>query len=250
MENTLFARIKLHKTNVEAQDLAGAVFKIEFSESEDGPWETIAEGLTTGADGIVEKNVGKDGYYRFIETQAPDGFVLDSTPRQVHVNAGETGETTFFAGDMVNRPIATLQLRKTDADSHDLAGAVFKVEFSENRTGPWETVSKPEGITSGEDGLVQLDVEKDGYYRFIETQAPAGFVLDTTPRQVRVTAGVGGQVLFSAGNMINHKQQGGNELKPRLPIVGDNLGLGLFACGLIFLLAAGFILYKKKKSKI
>ncbi|MCO7129182.1 MULTISPECIES: LPXTG cell wall anchor domain-containing protein [Lactococcus] len=50
--------------------------------------------------------------------------------------------------------------------------------------------------------------------------------------------------------MINHKQQGGNELKPRLPIVGDNLALGLFACGLIFLLAAGFILYKKKKSKI
>ncbi|WP_285006684.1 SpaA isopeptide-forming pilin-related protein [Lactococcus garvieae] len=250
MENTLFARIKLHKTNVEGQDLAGAVFKIEFSESEDGPWETIAEGLTTGANGIVEKNVGKDGYYRFIETQAPDGFVLDSTPRQVHVTAGETGETTFFAGDMVNRPIATLQLRKTDAESHDLAGAVFKVEFSENRTGPWETVSKPEGITSGEDGLVQLDVEKDGYYRFIETQAPAGFVLDTTPRQVRVTAGVGGQVLFSAGNMINHKQQGGNELKPRLPIVGDNLALGLFACGLIFLLAAGFILYKKKKSKI
>ena len=77
-----------------------------------------------------------------------------------------------------------------------------------------------------------------------------GFVLDTTPRQVRVTAGVGGQVLFSAGNMINHKQQGGNELKPRLPIVGDNLALGLFACGLIFLLAAGFILYKEKKSKI
>lgn len=78
---------------------------------------------------------------------------------------------------MVNRPIATLQLRKTDAESHDLAGAVFKVEFSENRTGPWETVSKPEGITSGEDGLVQLDVEKDGYYRFIETQAPARLCL-------------------------------------------------------------------------
>ncbi|WP_270337691.1 SpaA isopeptide-forming pilin-related protein [Lactococcus petauri] len=202
MVNTLTARIQLHKTDVEGEGLAGAVFKVEYRAAETDNWSTYAEGMTTGAGGYLGLNVEKDGYYRFIETQAPDGFVLDSTPREVHVNAGETGDTIFNVDGVVNRPYASIQLRKTDVEGQNLAGAVFKVEFSENKNGPWETVA--ENLTSGDDGLVKLeDIEKDGYYRFIETVAPAGFVLDSEPRQVHVTAGVGGQVLFSAGDMAN-----------------------------------------------
>lgn len=205
MVNTLTARIQLHKTDVEGEGLAGAVFKVEYRAAETDNWSTYVEGMTTGAGGYLGLNVENDGYYRFIETQAPDGFVLDSTPREVHVNAGETGDTIFNVDGVVNRPYASIQLRKTDVEGQNLAGAVFKVEFSENENGPWEIVA--ENLTSGDDGLVKLeDIEKDGYYRFIETEAPAGFALDATPRQVQVRAGVGGQVLFSAGDMVNHKQ--------------------------------------------
>ncbi len=202
MVNTLVARIQLQKTDVEGEGLAGAIFKVEYRETEDDDWATYAESMTTGAGGYLGLNVEKDGYYRFIETQAPDGFVLDSTPREVHVNAGETGDTIFNVDGVVNRPYAAIQLRKTDVDGQDLAGAVFKVEFSADGNEPWETVA--EDLESGNDGLVKLEnIEKDGYYRFIETQAPDGFILDSTPRQVQVTAGVGGQVLFSAGDMAN-----------------------------------------------
>lgn len=202
MVNTLTARIQLHKTDVEGEGLAGAVFKVEYRAAETDNWSTYAEGMTTGAGGYLGLNVENDGYYRFIETQAPDGFVLDNTPREVHVNAGDTGDTIFNVDGVVNRPYASIQLRKTDMEGQNLAGAVFKVEFSENENGPWETVA--ENLTSGDDGLVKLEgIEKDGFYRFIETEAPDGFVLDSEPRQVHVTAGVGGQVLFSAGDMAN-----------------------------------------------
>lgn len=202
MVNILTARIQLHKTDVEGEGLAGAVFKVEYRATETDNWSLYMDNMTTGAGGYLGLNVENDGYYRFIETQAPDGFVLDSTPREVHVNAGDTGDTIFNVDGVVNRPYASIQLRKTDMEGQNLAGAVFKVEFSENENGPWETVA--ENLTSGDDGLVKLeDIEKDGFYRFIETEAPDGFVLDSEPRQVHVTAGVGGQVLFSAGDMAN-----------------------------------------------
>ncbi|WP_457922251.1 SpaA isopeptide-forming pilin-related protein [Lactococcus petauri] len=203
MVNTLTARIQLHKTDVEGEGLAGAVFKVEYRAAETDNWSTYAEGMTTGAGGYLGLNVENDGYYRFIETQAPDGFVLDNTPREVHVNAGETGDTIFNVDGVVNRPYASIQLRKTDVEGQNLAGAVFKVEFSENENGPWETYE--EGLSSGTDGLVTTVVEKEGYYRFIETQAPNGFILDSTPRQVKekVTIGDTGEALFEAENMVN-----------------------------------------------
>ncbi|WP_270317321.1 SpaA isopeptide-forming pilin-related protein [Lactococcus petauri] len=388
MVNTLTARIQLHKTDVEGEGLAGAVFKVEYRAAETDNWSTYAEGMTTGAGGYLGLNVENDGYYRFIETQAPDGFVLDSTPREVHVNAGETGDTIFNVDGVVNRPYASIQLRKTDVEGQNLAGvggqvlfsagdmvnhkqgvdtariqlrktdeagktlagAVFKVEFSENEIGPWTTYS--ENHVSQADGLVTTNVDKEGYYRFIETQAPNGFVLDETPQQItrRVTMGGEEQGFFDAGTMENkpvdpetptpptpptrhyaiqllkvneqdNPLQGAvfkvetedgeivaqnvksnadglvtvtvpgpgkyrfveiqapsgykldktpqyvtiaeedgsgvfaagklvNKPKPRLPIAGDNLGLWLLTSGLIFLLGAGFVLYKKKKSKI
>ncbi|KXT61531.1 hypothetical protein LACDD01_01325 [Lactococcus sp. DD01] len=204
--NRPYASIQLRKTDMEGQNLAGAVFKVEFSENENGPWETVAENLTSGDDGLVKlEDIEKDGFYRFIETEAPDGFVLDSEPRQVHVTAGVGGQVLFSAGDMANRPIASIQLRKTDAEGQNLAGAVFKVEFSTDGNEPWETVA--EDLTSGDDGLVKLDVEKDGYYRFVETQAPSGFVTDGSPRQVYVNVGETGETSFDAGTMINHEKE-------------------------------------------
>lgn len=204
--NRPYASIQLRKTDMEGQNLAGAVFKVEFSENENGPWETVAENLTSGDGGLVKlEDIEKDGFYRFIETEAPDGFVLDSEPRQVHVTAGVGGQVLFSAGDMANRPIASIQLRKTDAEGQNLAGAVFKVEFSTDGNDPWETVA--EDLTSGDNGLVKLDVEKDGYYRFVETQAPDGFVTDGSPRQVYVNVGETGETSFDAGTMINHEKE-------------------------------------------
>lgn len=204
--NRPYASIQLRKTDMEGQNLAGAVFKVEFSENENGPWETVAENLTSGDGGLVKlEDIEKDGFYRFIETEAPDGFVLDSEPRQVHVTAGVGGQVLFSAGDMANRPIASIQLRKTDAEGQNLAGAVFKVEFSTDGNDPWETVA--EDLTSGDNGLVKLDVEKDGYYRFVETQAPDGFVTDGSPRQVYVNVGETGETSFDTGTMINHEKE-------------------------------------------
>lgn len=230
------------------QNLAGAVFKVEFSENENGPWETYEEGLSSGTDGLVTTVVEKEGYYRFIETQAPNGFVLDSEPRQVpqEVTMGGEEQGFFDAGTMENKPVDSgtpppptphyaIQLLKVNEQDNPLQGAVFKVE-----TEGGEIVAQ--NVKSNADGLVTVTVPGPGKYRFVEIQAPSGYKLDKTPQYVTI-AEEDGSGVFAAGKLVNKP-------KPRLPIVGDNLGLWLLTSGLIFLLGAGFVLYKKKKSKI
>ena len=53
------SRIQLRKTDEAGQNLAGAVFKVEFRENENGPWETYEEGLSSGTDGLVTTVVEK-----------------------------------------------------------------------------------------------------------------------------------------------------------------------------------------------
>nr|WP_270344991.1 SpaA isopeptide-forming pilin-related protein [Lactococcus petauri] len=248
MVNTLTARIQLHKTDVEGEGLAGAVFKVEYSENVNGPWETYREDLESKADGLVSTEVDKAGFYRFIETEAPDGFILDSEPRQVpqEVTMGGEEQALFDAGTMENKPVDpetptppthhyAIQLLKVNEQDNPLQGAVFRVETEDG-----EIVAQ--NVKSNADGLVTVTVPGPGKYRFVEIQAPSGYKLDKTPQYVTI-AEEDGSGVFDAGKLVNKP-------KPRLPIVGDNLGLWLLTSGLIFLLGAGFVLYKKKKIKI
>ena len=129
-----------------------------------------------------------------------------------------------------------IQLLKVDEQNHALAGAVFKVEAYNAESQTWELLV--ENLQSGADGLVTTSVPGPGRYRFIETQAPNGYVLDETPKEVTVEEGVTG--VIDAGKLINKS-------RANLPIVGDNLGSWLLVSGIVTLLGASLVLMKKKK---
>ena len=86
----------LNKVDSEGKSLAGAAFRAEkkhyFQEGEEVPatalkddqgsfvWKTLSASLSTNQQGqIVIENLPV-GAYRFIETKAPAGFILDTTP--------------------------------------------------------------------------------------------------------------------------------------------------------------------------
>ncbi|WP_416037627.1 SpaA isopeptide-forming pilin-related protein [Lactococcus formosensis] len=239
IENHMRTLIQLKKVDEAGNPLAGAVFKVEFYNN--GTWETIETGLTSTADGLVRLDVEEDGRYRFIETQAPANYVLDTTPKEVTVVEGQ--QAIFEAGTLENRRVEgpnvqsnAIQLLKVDEQNHELAGADFKVEAYNAESQTWELLV--DNLQSGADGLVTTNVPGPGRYRFIETQAPNGYVLDETPKEVTVEEGVTG--VIDAGKLINKS-------RANLPIVGDNLGLWLLVSGIVTLLGASLVLMKKKK---
>ncbi|MEY8537811.1 SpaA isopeptide-forming pilin-related protein [Lactococcus muris] len=240
IENHMRTIIQLKKVDESGNPLAGAVFKVEFLNN--GTWETLATGLTSTADGFVRLDVEKDGRYRFIETQAPANYVLDTTPKEVTVTAGE--RPIFEAGTLENKRVEgphvqnnALQLLKVDGQDKPLAGAIFRVEIYNTESQAWDILA--EHLQSNADGRVTVSVPGPGRYRFIETQAPDGYILDETPREIIVGEDASG--VIDAGKLVNKP-------RPHLPIVGENLGLWLLGLGLVFLLGTSLLLLRKKKS--
>ncbi|WP_267907358.1 MULTISPECIES: prealbumin-like fold domain-containing protein, partial [unclassified Enterococcus] len=66
------------------------------------------------------------------------------------------------------------QLLKTNNEDNPLSGAEFKVIDKEGKT-------IQEGLVSDEKGIVSVIELAPGDYQFIETKAPEGYVLNTTP---------------------------------------------------------------------
>lgn len=93
--------IILNKTDDKNSPLADAVFKFEkkvystdtVSNSDNKDqyvWETVSEALVTDKNGQLVAEQLPLGEYRFTETKAPKGYILDSTPYDVVVKSEAT----------------------------------------------------------------------------------------------------------------------------------------------------------------
>lgn len=142
-----------------------------------------------------------------------------------------------------------ITLTKQDATtSAKLAGAVFEIYNSDGSGEP--TGSPLYSDTTGADGTLSfgpLWVSNNGtpnsrQYVLVETTAPAGYVLDPTPRVVTVTANAQGA--YVATTVDNTKP-----IVPSLPLTGaDGQLLALIGGGSLVLLAAGTALVARKRS--
>ncbi|PZL74997.1 hypothetical protein CI088_06110 [Enterococcus plantarum] len=175
----ILGTIELTKLDsVTKQALAGAKFR--FEQADGG---IIEKSMTTDAGGKIRlKNVPL-GNYKFVETEAPLGYELDSTPINI-----ELTDATIVKVTKENTPIlvpivilGSVELTKIDSMTKQaLSGATFRLEKTDG------TVVQSDLRTNEEGKLLVTNLPLDGY-QFIETTAPIGYELDVEPVYFDIT---------------------------------------------------------------
>ncbi|WP_461221508.1 SpaA isopeptide-forming pilin-related protein [Lactococcus cremoris] len=192
---------ELIKHDSKGQALEGAIFKVI-----DADGKTVKENLTSDKDGKVSIDGLAPGDYSFVETQAPSGYILNTTPANFTISSEEEGEQkVVIASDNFINYQGSAELIKHDSKGQALEGAVFKVIDADGKT-------VKENLTSNKDGKVSIDGLSPGDYSFVETQAPTGYILNTSQVDFTISAKEEGQphVVVASDNFINY--QGSAEL--------------------------------------
>ncbi|MEE1131681.1 MAG: SpaA isopeptide-forming pilin-related protein, partial [Caryophanon sp.] len=160
--------------------LAGAVFQISNGAT------TVSFETNASGEAVVQNLAA--GSYIVTELAAPNGYVLNSVPKVVTIEAGKTNELTFTnTAVVVPPPFGTVQVTKVDATTKGaLAGAEFTLHNDQRvyQVGP----------TNASD-IATLQNVQPGVYKLAETKAPAGYVLNRQEMLVNVTANGTAQVI-------------------------------------------------------
>ncbi|MDW5523893.1 SpaA isopeptide-forming pilin-related protein [Carnobacterium maltaromaticum] len=162
------------KDDVNGQGLQGAKFNL-YSESD----ELVRENLITDENGTIVVDQLAPGAYKFIETEAPDGYILDETPVEFEIT---TSQLEPIQVTKTNKKIEgeAILTKKDDVNGQGLQGAKFNL-YSESD----ELVR--ENLITDENGTIVVDQLAPGVYKFIETEAPDGYILDETPVEFEIT---------------------------------------------------------------
>ena len=168
--NTAKQGLSMKKVDaVSGEVLPGAGFRVEKISGE------IVGEYVTDKNGLIMIPDMEPGDYLITETKAPEGYLLDTSTKTVHMKKGEPASVTF-----TNSKIAGIQIRNTVKQTGEpLRGVKFRV-------------SELDGALIGEfttdaQGLVYVSLEP-GWYMVTEISAPDGYEIDGTPRTVEVKA--------------------------------------------------------------
>ena len=173
IENTKKPGLLIKKVDAQtSKPLAGASFKVTR-----GDGSVVRENVVSDADGIVHLAELDTGTYIITETKAPDGYVIDETPKTVQLRKGQTYEVVFS-----NSRSYGLQIRKIiKGTNKPLSGCVFQVAKANG-----EIIGK---YTPNSAGLATVSGLEDGVYVVTELSCPEGYRLDSTPQNVIVKSG-------------------------------------------------------------
>ncbi|WHY09134.1 SpaA isopeptide-forming pilin-related protein [Bacillus subtilis] len=187
-------KVSLTKENAEGQKLEGAVFNIV---DQDG--KVVQEKLTSDKDGKIEASGLAPGRYAFVEIKAPAGYVLNTKKKEFTISESAAGKPEAADAGIAVNDKGSVELTKEDADGQKLEGAVFKIIDKEGNT-------VQEGLTSDKNGKVAASGLAPGHYAFVETKAPAGYVLNTEKIEFEISdSSEGKPEATDAGIATNHK---------------------------------------------
>ena len=204
-------------------NVAGATFELYDENGSKVSFKTMTsagvqtfDSFTTNENGCVytlEKLL--KGNYTLVETKAPEGYVLDSTPVSFTVSENtytEDGGTEIVVVEKADKAV-TGQLTVTkvgevldkwdattaDSDNHfvykkaNIQGASFTltakedIKTADNNGYAYRAGDVVAEFTTGADGSSVIDNLPLGSYVLTETKAPVGFVIDTDPVDVTFT---------------------------------------------------------------
>ena len=153
------------------QPLKNALFTVYKASGEVvGTYETDGDGL------IILPHLA-NGWYKAVESRAPEGYLLDDTPKDFQITGNDFVKLVFE-----NTKLTGLQLKKKDATTKDPIG---NVTFSVSRMNGEEIGD----FTTGKDGLVFVPNLAPGWYTVVETKAADGYFIDAEPKNIEVKRG-------------------------------------------------------------
>lgn len=157
----------LKRDDVDHTALQGAVFNLI-----DKSGNVVSSNLTTDSDGKIVVDHLRAGVYEFVEIQAPNDYVLDSTPIEFEILTDELVRVTAD-NSLISGSVKLTKIQK-GSPQNKLEGAEFKIETTDG-----DTVK--ENLVTDENGELIVDELRPGKYVFIETKAPVGYLASSEP---------------------------------------------------------------------
>lgn len=156
---------------VTGEPLQGAKF---FVEKQNG--EHVGEYTTDNTGTILLPTLDPD-WYVVREIKAPEGYILDETPKTVEVKTNVPTVVTFE-----NKPLSGIKIVKTDSETGEpLEGVSFSVsKMNGEKIGTFKT---------DKEGMVYISDLEDGYYTVTETEGLEGYHWDKEPKTIEVKSG-------------------------------------------------------------
>ncbi|MGW6677415.1 SpaA isopeptide-forming pilin-related protein [Bacillus altitudinis] len=158
---------ELSKIGEGGERLEGAQFKLL---DQDG--HELNGALVTGKDGKITINELRPGTYQLIETNAPDGYVLDETPITFEVPLDSKEPVIISQKNLYET--SALEVMKEGEDGKKLQDVRFEVLDQNDKV-----VRKD--LTTDEDGKLLVDDLKPGKYQLVETESIDGYQKKNKP---------------------------------------------------------------------
>ncbi|ODJ62083.1 MSCRAMM family protein [Brochothrix thermosphacta] len=134
-----------------------------------------------------------------METKAAAGYVLNKAEASFTINTTNTGKPeTVLAGNFANYK-GSAELKKVTEDNKALEGAIFKVVNDKDE----DIITN---LSTDKEGKVLAENLAPGTYAFVETAAPAGYVLNPIKTTFTINdSNVDKPAVVAAGEVINYK---------------------------------------------
>ncbi|USF26091.1 hypothetical protein N510_001009 [Firmicutes bacterium ASF500] len=192
----------LKRDAVTKKPLRGAEFMVRDSSGHViGPNNGL---YTTGTDGTVTvTGLAPNSTVVVSEKKAPNGYILDETPKNIVVRSGVANTLIFD-----DEPGTTLIIRKfiEGTENEPLSGVAFKVV-----DGNGGAIGPDDGIyyTDKAGEIVLEGIEPGTTVKVREIKTVEGFVLDGTPQDILIKGGEAQQLTFwnkRAGTLVIQKK--------------------------------------------
>ena len=170
------------------EPLSGVEFKVT-----DGAGKEIGESggvfYTDSAGDITIPNLEPGTTLKVRETKTVDGYILDGTPQTIRIQSSDAHELTFW-----NAPKQSLTIQKYEKGSaNPIQGAKFLVTDDDGKP-----LGGSDGeFTTDENGRILIDNLTPGAtITAKEIEAAEGFVLDGTPKSIKIKSGAAQTLTF------------------------------------------------------
>ncbi|MGM0113091.1 SpaA isopeptide-forming pilin-related protein [Enterococcus sp. DIV0187] len=188
-----------------SKKLEGAEYQLFRADTLDQPIKTTDKAgndqtiIKTDADGEFYAKGLSAGDYVLKETKAPKGYILDTTEHKFTVYPQKDKPITLDLGDFENYQ-GTAKLTKKAESGKLLPDAVFDVQTSAGKTVQTD-------LTTNENGEVTVKDLEPGDYQFVETKAPNGYLINTTPVPFTIEAASKGKpaIVTASENFVNYQ---------------------------------------------